>query len=290
MRYVRATAEDQARIQDFLSQFVDDYLAEHIAAYFSSDSGGVYMALDEENQLLATGIVELARPQEVYVSGMRIRPDLQGGRLGQEFAEFQVQEGKRLGASVIRSLVGRGNEFSQRILQETLGFHVVDEWVVGSFEGFEAPAFAEGDAGPAWAVDQERLRAFVKQHEDDLWSGKDHWLPRRLTFEDVWQGVEVGAAAVAPQNIGDPVDTLALFRITDGDMHLNYLRSMGQHLKTLLQYLRVESRAWGVKTLHFGLPRHAADKFIEAADLPLAREWHGVVLEKHVGLTSSSVV
>jgi L-amino acid N-acyltransferase YncA len=290
VRYVRATAEDQARIREFLSQFVDDYLSEHIEAYLSSDSGGVYLALDEDNQVLGSAIVDMVKAQEAYVSGMRIRPDLQATALGQEFAEFQVQEAKRLGASVIRALVGSGNEMSQKVLQEKLGFQVVEEWVVGSLQGFEAPPFADFDAGPAWAVDRDRLAAFFHEHENDLWSDRDHWLPRKLTFDDVWQGVESGSAAVAPQDANQSVDALALFRIHEGDMHLNYLRSMGQHLKALMQYLWVESRAWGVKTLHFGLPRNSADTFIEVAGLPLQREWHGIILEKHVGLTSTSMV
>lgn len=289
MRYIRATAEDRARIQEFLSQFVDDYLHENIDHYLSSESGGVYLALDDEEAIAATAVVELLQRREAYMSGLRIRPDLHGSATGQEFAEFQVQEAKRLGAEVIRALIGRGNEVSQKILQEHLGFHVVDEWVVGSLEGFDAPSFPDVAAGPAWAVDRDRLAAFVNQYSEDLWADQDHWLPRRLTFDDVWHGVEFGSAAVAPQDVAVQLDALALFRIDDGDMHLNYLRSMGHHLKAVLQYLWVESRAWGVKRLHFGLPRHAADKFIEVAGLPLAREWHGIVLEKHVGLTSTSM-
>lgn len=287
MTYVRATAEDQARIQEFLSQFVDDYLTEHIATYLSSETGGLYMALDDEKQVLATAVVDLIKPHEAYLSGMRIRPDMLGTGLGQEFAEFQVQEAKGLGATIIRALVGRGNEVSQQILQEKLGFHVVEEWVVGSMQGFDAPQFPDPVAGPAWAVDRDRLYAFCHQHADDLWSERSHWLPQKLTFDDVWHGVELGAAAVAAQDAEHDVDTLALYRIHEGDLHLNYLRSMGKHLKALIQYLWVESRAWGVKTLHFGLPRHAADKFIEVAGLPLSREWHGIVLEKHVGLTTT---
>ncbi len=290
MRYVRATAEDQARIEEFLSQFVDDYLSELIGTYLSLESGGVYLALDDGGQLMAVAVVDLVKSHEAYVSGMRIRPDMQGTDLAREFAEFQVQEAKRLGASVIRALVGRGNELSQKVLQDNLGFQVVDEWVVGSVEGFNAPQFADSDVGPAWAVDRERLAAFIDKFSDDLWSDKDHWLPRRLTFDDVWGGVELGSAAVAPQDDGQILDALALFRISNGDMHLNYLRSVGQHLKSLLQYLWVESRAWGVKTLHFGLPRQAAENLIEASGLPLSREWRGLVLEKRVGVTSTSLV
>ncbi len=290
VRYVRATAGDQARIREFLSQFVDDYLSEHIAAYLSSELGGIYLALDEQNQLLATAVVDMVKPHEAYVTGMRMRPDVQSTGLGQEFAEFQIQEAKRLGAQVIRALIGRGNEASQKILQESLGFQVVAEWVVGSLQGFEAPEYADLNAGPAWAVDRDRLAAFVNQHTGDLWSDRDHWLPRTLTFDDVWHGVESGSAAVVPQDNQAGVDALALFRIHDGDMHLHYLRSMGPKLRALMQYLWVEARAWGVKTLHFGLPRHAADKFVEVAGLPLIREWHGIILEKHVGLTSSSAV
>jgi N-acetylglutamate synthase-like GNAT family acetyltransferase len=289
VRYVRATAEDQARIQEFLSQFVDDYFYESVSSYLSSENGGVYVALDDEGAVAAAAVVELVQGREAYISGLRVRPDLQGSDVAQEFAEFQMQEAKRLGAEVIRALIGRGNEASQKILQEQLGFHVVDEWVVGSLEGFDAPTFADLTAGPAWAVDRDRLAAFVNQYGEDLWADKDHWLPRRLTFDDVWRGVELGSAAVAPQDLAEQLDALALFRIDDGDMHLNYLRSMGQHLKAVLQYLWVEARAWGVKRLHFGLPRHAADKFIEVAGLPVEREWHGIVLEKHVGLTSTSM-
>ncbi|MCY0879171.1 MAG: GNAT family N-acetyltransferase [Firmicutes bacterium] len=290
MRYVRATAEDQARIQEFLAQFVDDYLSEHITAYLASDTGGIYLALDDNGQLAALAVVDMVKTHEAYLSGMRVRPELQGTSVGLEFAEFQVQEAKRLGAKVIRALVGRGNELAQQILQEKLGFRVVDEWVVGSMQGFEAPAYPDGVAGPAWAVDRERLEAFFQQHGQDLWSNHNHWLPRALSFEDVWHGVEQGALAVAPQESQEAVDTVALFEIFDGDMHLNYLRTMGQHLKSLIQYLWVEARAWGVKTLHFGLPRHSADKFVEMSGLPLTREWHGLVLEKQVGLSSTSAV
>ena len=290
MTYVRATAEDQARIQEFLSQFVDDYLSEHMGAYLSLENGGLYLAQDDSNQVMAVAVVDLVKVHEAYVSGMRIRPDMQGTELAQEFAEFQVQEAKRLGASLIRALVGRGNELSQKVLQDKLGFQVVDEWVVGSVEGFNAPLFADAEVGPAWAVDRERLVAFIDKFPDDLWSDKDHWLPRRLTFNDVWGGVELGSAALAPQDDAESLDALALFRISDGDMHLNYLRSVGQHLKSLLQYLWVESRVWGVKTLHFGLPSQAVDKLIEASGLSLSREWRGLVLEKHVGISSTSLV
>ncbi len=290
MRYIRATAEDQARIQEFLSQFVDDYLSKNIGAYVSRDTGGLYLAVDEQEQIAALAVIDLIRPKEAHLGGLRVRPDLQNGPAASEFMEFQVQESKRLGAAVIRALVGRGNELSQQALQEKLGFHVVDEWVVGSIQGFEAPEYPDGGAGPAWAVDRDRLRAFFKEHSEDLWSDRTQWLPRSLTFDDVWHGVELGAAAIAPQDVAEAVDTFALFEIHDGDMHVKYLRSMGHHLKSLMQYLWVECRAWGVNTLRFGLPRQAADKLAEAAGVPLSREWNGVVLEMHVGLTSTSMV
>ncbi len=290
MRYIRATAEDQARIESFLSQFVDDYLLEDLAEHLTRENGGIYLALDDENQMAGIAMISLAKTHEAYIGGMRLRPDVQGTGLGQEFAEFQVDEAKRLGASIIRAVISRGNEASQQILQEKLGFQVVDEWVVGSMEGFDAPHYPDAQAGPAWAVDHDRLAAFMKQHEEDLWSEHGHWMPSTLTFDDVWHGVEVGGAAVSPQDMAEPLDTLALFKIHDGDLHLQYLRSMGSHLKALVQYLWVESRAWGVKTLNFGLPRQAADKLVEASGVPLSREWHGVVLEKHVGVTSTTLV
>ena len=289
MRYVRATAEDQARIQEFLSQFVDDYLSSRVSEYLTLQTGGIYLAL-EDDVIVGTAVITSPKTHEAYLGGMRIRPDVQGTGFGAEFAEFQVQEAKKLGATVIRALISRGNETSQHILQEKLGFQAVDEWVIGSMEGFDGPEYAENVAGPAWAVDHDRLLAFCNQYTEDLWSQSGHWVPASLAFDDIWHGVEMGEAALAPQNATDAVDTVALFKIHEGDLHLHYLRSMGHHLKAIIQYLWVESRAWGVKTLYFGLPGSSADKLIEASGLSVNNEWRGIVLEKHVGLTSTSTV
>ncbi|NMP21044.1 GNAT family N-acetyltransferase [Sulfobacillus harzensis] len=288
MRYVRATAEDQARIESFLSQFVDDYARDQIESYLASETGGLYLALDDDNQLAATGVVALGKPHEAFLGAVRLRPDMQDTSLAEEMAEFQVQEARRLGAQVVRALISRGNEASQHLFQTKLGFHVVDEWVAGSLEGFSAPEYPDEVAGPAWAVDRDRLLAFMNQHGEDLWSRDGAWQPASISFDDVWHSVELGSTALAPQTSGEALDTLAIFHIQDDRMHLQYLRSMGKHLKALLQYLWVESRAWGVKTLEFGLPRHAADKLVEASGLTMNREWHGIVLEKHVVLTTSS--
>lgn len=290
MRYVRATAEDQARIQEFLSQFVDDYLSEQVEQHVRSLNGGIYLALDDDDSIVATAVVTLVKTHEAYLGGMRIRPDVQGTDLGREFAEFQVQEANRLGAIVVRALVNRNNESSQQIFTGQLGFEVVDEWVVGSMEGFDGPHYPDGEAGPAWAVDRDRLESFCRQNEEELWSESGHYMPRTLTFDDVWHAVELGRVGLSPQNTADSIESIALFRIQDSALHLNYMRTMGHHLKALIQYLWVESRAWGVKSMHFGLPRHVAEKLVEVAGLPLSREWHGVVLEKRVGLTSTSSV
>ncbi len=285
MRYVRATAEDQARIEEFLSQFVDDQLQDHVSDYLSCEGGGLYLAFDDSEQLAGVLVVAMMKSHEAYLESARLRPDVQ--ERGEEMADFQVQEARRLGAQVARVLVERRNDAAQKIFQEKLGFHVVSEWVVGTLENFPAPEYPDAVAGPAWAVDRERIQSFANQHPEELWAKSGPWQVASLTFDEVWHGVELGGAAVAPQNAAEPVDTLALFHIQNERMHLRYLRSMGKHLKVLLQYLWVESRAWGVKTLEFGLPRNAADKLLEASGLSFEKEWHGVVLEKHLGLTSS---
>ncbi|AEJ38947.1 hypothetical protein TPY_0752 [Sulfobacillus acidophilus TPY] len=283
LRYVRAAAEDQARIEQFLGQFVDDYLVHEFPRYLTYKTGGIYLANDDD-QLVGLSVIALPKPHEAYLGGMRIRPDVQGKGVGEEFAAFQVAEAERLGATVIRALVPRGNDAS-RSIWEGLGFRVVEEWVVGTFEGFQGPPYGNEVAGPAWAIDRQRIEAFYEQHPRDLWAMPDPWIPQSLTLDDIWGRLEAGGALVAPQEVGQAVDTLALYAINDRDLTVHYMRSMGTHLKALLEYLWVEARAWGVKTLRFGLPRPQADKLKEAAALPVLNEWRGLILEKQVGLS-----
>jgi N-acetylglutamate synthase-like GNAT family acetyltransferase len=288
LRYVRAAAEDQARIEQFLALFVDDYLSREVSRYLTYKTGGLYLALDDD-AIVGTAVIALPKSHEAYLGGMRIRPDVQGKGIGHEFTAFQLKEAERLGARVVRALVARGNDLARNILQNDFGFHVVDEWVVGSVEGFQVPPYVNDIAGPAWAIDRPRLLTFYNRHPEELWATPDHWMPRSLGFEDIWARVEAGEAVVAPQDGDQDLDSLALYHIQEHEMHLNYLRTMGAHLKALVEYLWVEARAWGVKTLTFGLPRAAADKLKEAANVPVSGEWRGLVLEKHLGLSARPV-
>lgn len=288
VRYVRATVDDEARIQKFLSQFVDDNLSERIPDYLKVKSGGLYIAYEDEN-LLGVAVVLLPKPHEAYLGAMRIRPELQGKDLGEAFAAFQVEESHRLGAHVVRALVSRGNDATRHILQDKLGFHEVDEWVVGRIDHIDSVRDRDDMAGPAWAVDRERLTSFWNQHPEDLWASRDHYTPQGLSFEDMWHRVGMGTVAVSPQGGDGDVDSLAMFGIHDHVLHLHYLKSFGRHLKSLVSYLAAEAHAWGVKTMQFGLPRAAADKLAEVLDAPIDETWRGVVFEKHNGLSGSAV-
>lgn len=281
VRYVRATVEDQAKIDRFLSQFVNDYLPAQLPEYLSYRTGGVYLAYDDE-EIVGTAVLALPKPHEAYLGGMRISPPRQGQGLGQAFVKFQMEEAARLGAEVVRALVSRGNTSVKAVLEDQLGFRAVDDWVVGRLTGFEAPEYPPVAAGPAWAVDHDRLLAFWRQHDQDLWAGSDPWMPHSWSQDDLWKFVELGGVALAPQGPDDAIDSLAIFRVQKEALHVHYLRSAGHTLKDLLSYLFVEARAWGVNVLRFGLSQAGADQLIAAGSGAVQDEWRGVVLQADV--------
>ncbi len=286
LRYVRASVEDQEKVREFLRQFVDDYLAGQIEELVAQRQGGLYLALDEE-QIIGTAVVLLPKRHEAYLGGVRIAPSRQATGLAEEFAQFQVDEAKRLGAGVARALIHQDNQASLHILKDVMGFHVVDGWMVGTLSGFDAPEIPPMEAGPAWAVDKERIVAFWSQVAEDLWASKNLWAPHSLTMEDIWQRFEASGVAVSPQTLNQEIDTLAMYRLgLDKVLYLNYFRTSGGHLtRELLDYLWVEARAWGVDRLQYGLPRKQAENLLSVTGLIPTDTWSGLVLETDLSLT-----
>ena len=280
LKFVRATEADHDRVRQFLAQFVDDYLAETYSQHLTERRGGLYLALDGD-ELVGTCVISFPKAHEAYLSGMRVAASRQGQGLGEEFGRFQLEEARRLGAKVVRVLVKADNETSVHVLQEKLGFTVVDQWAVGEISPIPEPRERPADAGPAWAIDRERLEDFTKACAGDLW-GANEWLPESLDVSDVLNRIEDGGAAIVPQ-LGE-LSALALMRIHAREtLHIQYFRAIGQAVGSLLDYLWNEARAWGANRCRFGLTQAAADRL--RASVPNCQIiWRGLVLERQLAL------
>lgn len=288
LRYVRASMEDEGKVQEFLRQFVEDYLSNQVPKYLAQRHGGLYLALDDD-QIVGTAAITLPKRHEAYLGAMRIAPPRQGQGLGESFAEFQVEEAKRLGARVARALIHQDNKASLHILEEKLGFQAGDGWMVGTLTGFEAPSEAPLAAGPAWAVDRDRILAFYQRFSDDLWAEHDHWAPHSLSADDIWKRFEASGLALTPQDPAQEVDTVAMYRLGENEtMHLYYFRSEeARGGENLLGYLWTEARAWGISQLKFGLAQKQAERLIAMSGIKPSDTWVGLVLEKDLTLMTS---
>lgn len=286
MRYVRASMEDQAKVEHFLSQFVNDDLLLKFPEYLSQKTGGVYIALDED-EVVGAGVASMPRPHEGYIGGIRVSPTRQGEAIESQLAEFQLQEVQRLGAAVVRAVVMDDSPLVE-IFKGKLGFETWDEWHVGTIEGYQAPEYVSEVAGPVWSLDHDRILRFWMHFSKDLWADRDLFVPHSLTIEDVGARIEAGSAALAPQAASQEVDTLALYRIGSDDLYIHYLRSLGDNLEALIQYLGIEARAWGINRIRFALPRQTAEQLAEVVQLPVVDAWKGLVLERRLSLAASN--
>lgn len=288
MRYVRASEEDEAKIRDFLAQFPPDYLLEAFPRYLTAKPGGLYMALDND-VLVAIAAIVMTRPHEAYLSGLRVLKEAASTGIHREFAGFQIEEARRAGARVVRAFVDETNTESLAALRDGLSFEQGTEWEVGLLNQID-PTGAELplDAGPAWAVDQERLRAFWQEHRGALWTLNDPWVPVALTEEDLEHAVPTGGVAVVPQDTDEAIRGLALYQVKNRDtIDVRYLDGDEESRLDLLRFLRVEARAWGVTRLRYGMPRAVAEEVVRFFERTPESPWRGWILER--SLTRAAV-
>lgn len=279
MRYARASLEDQSKLGEFLQQFPGDYLRDHLSTYVSQQPGGLYIALDGE-AIVAISVISMPSTKEAYLSGMRVAPDRQGQGVGKAFAEFGVQEARRLGAEVIRAMVEKENAASRHILGEILGFVPLVDWHVGRVEDVQTLPGPTLQSGPAWSVDQERIETFWNDHGREMWAGRELWVPRSWDRKDIRDRIEAGVAAVYPQDQEQPVQALALYQIRNQErLDVYYFWGDGAGGEDLCRYLGEEARAWGVTTLRFGLGDANYQRFVQNLGLPVQNQWQGTVLE-----------
>ncbi|MBX5467522.1 MAG: GNAT family N-acetyltransferase [Firmicutes bacterium] len=284
LRYARASSEDQPRILQFLNQFPGDYLVHRLPSYLELQPGGVYLAWDGD-ELVGMAVIHLPRPHEAYLGGMRVAPARQGQGIGTEFTRFQLAEAERLGAWVVRALVQEGNAVSPHILQDKLGFRPSIHWHVGRYPGIQRLAEFTPEAGPAWAVDWDRLNRFWERRRTDLWAGRDLWMPYSWTAQDIRHHLEFGGVAIAPQDADQEVQALALFQIKNHEhLSLHYFYGERPHLDRLVGYLGSEARAWGVTELRYGLPEPSSRLLAQYFSEPPQDEWRGALFERELSL------
>jgi GNAT superfamily N-acetyltransferase len=291
LTFVRATREDSDRVRAFLQgaasttdghdDLSHDY-SEHLAG---RSVGGLYLAIDGD-QVEASCAMTMVQPKEAYLSGLRVRPDRQGQGVDEELGRFLLLEARRLGADVVRVLVGADNEAAHRLLQDKLGFAVVDQWAMGEINPIPTPERLPRDAGPAWAVDRDRLSAFLAaQGSVGLWSCDDEWELQSLALSELLKRVEDGGVALAPNQ--GAIEALALTRLQAREvLHIEYLRDLGHRLSALLDHLWSEARAWGASRCRFGLSLGVAER-LRALVPNTEITWRGLVMERRLPLNPS---
>ncbi|MCY0881929.1 MAG: GNAT family N-acetyltransferase, partial [Firmicutes bacterium] len=167
----------------------------------------------QEDELAGLFVMSLPKKHEAYIGGLRIAPSLQQQGLEREIVAHQLEEARRLGAQVCRVLVSQNNELLQKVVKDDLHLEKNGTWIVADWEGYQAPQISPVIAGPAWAVDKDRLERFAERFSNELWSENDLWIPRSLDAKDVAKRFEDANIAVAPQDSADDVESLAIYRI-----------------------------------------------------------------------------
>lgn len=282
LHYVRAAEQDEAKIRQFLGQFPVSPWSQNLSSYLIAPLGGVFLATDDDSTILGCTILAAEHSRERYLLGTRIadpttNPDIAHG-LCQHVLEFAGQTGAR----TMKALIEDGDEDGARVLRDAFEFTQATSWAVGALGDLPLPQAMNPEAGPAWAVDRERLFAFLADHAKQLWAPGDPWLPRIVTEEDLAKGFEVGGVVVAPQDTERPISALALYRIKNRErLTLGYLNASDPaSVDALLSYLLVEAHAWGVTELRYGLSSDQAKTLLAWFDRPGEPEWSGWLLEK----------
>ena len=283
LRYVRASLEDQAKIEEFLRSSQEESVIKEVGTLLGFTQGGLYVAIDNNGTIVGIAVMTLPKRHEAYLGHVQMAPPHQDRETLKEFAAFQLEEARKLGAHVIRALASSDDELWAATLQEDSEFEPVEKWVVGTFEGHQVPDVPPIEAGPAWAVDKPRIREFMDQEPAALWAENDLHIPSSLDSQDLENQFEVGGIAVAPQDGRTAVDSLALYRVRNADaIDIKYFRSHGHDIRQLLEYLWLEARAWGVNRMRVGLSDKAASQISETLQLPIQVEWAGSILVHHI--------
>ncbi len=283
LHYVRASGQDEAKIRQFLGQFPMSHWSQNLSQYLNASLGGMFLALDDDSTVLGCAALVGERSREMYILGMRMAQGEQSSEASQGLAGVLIEDATQTGAQVVRALIEETDDIPLRVLQEELQFNPQTEWEVGTLS--ELPVALNrgvGEAGPAWAVDRERLFDFLAKHPGQVWASGDPWFPRTLTEEDLAHGFEVGGAALSPQDLGQPIAALALYSIKNRErLNLGYLQSAKTvDLEALLTYLMVDAHAWGVTELRYGLASDQAQALVEWYGKAAESGWRGWLLEK----------
>lgn len=284
MNYARATIDDKEKIAQFLSQFVNETVFKNLDHYLTRRVGGLFLAIDDHQDLIGIASLTSSNNMDVVISGLRISPPHQNASVVGEFGEFLLNESRMLGARKVRFLVSRDNQVMQNVWSQSLGFVVQKGWVMGAIEEFDAQEYVPEMAGPAWSVDRDRVEKLWEELEPpQLWSHHDLLSPQALTMDDVWQRFEDGGAALAPQHTSDDVDTIVLYSVQHNEaIDIQYIHPGAKFLHSVLEFLWIEARAWGLQKLRFGVEQTTFEQLAKAVGDKIKPEWSGVIMEKRL--------
>ncbi len=291
LRYVRASEQDEAKMRQFLGQFPSDYTRLDYSRYLKAPIGGVYLALTDESEVVGVAVAVSGGPQEIYLTGIRIAAGTDGQEICKGLTDAQMEDAAQRGVAVVRALIEEDNEIPLHTLQDGYSCLAKVMWEVGEYAQVAAPPPSpSAEAGPAWAVDQERIFGFLANHPHQLWAGEDLWFPRPLSDKDLEQGFEVGGAAVWPQDVERPVQGLALYQVKNHErLDIRYLKADSPAvLDALLDYVLVEAHAWGVTQLRYGLNGEEAQAVRDKYGNPSGAVWRAWMLD-HI-VKASSVI
>ncbi len=284
MRYVRASEQDESKIRQFLGRFPSRHWSQNVSQYVKASLGGVFLAVDDDAQVAGCIVLTGEKSREMYIVGMELGDVADASDLAKGLAQAALDEAAQAGAHVLRALIDQENDRVLEVLKGPLQFGDPTAWEVGTLVELPMPKdkASGGEAGPAWAVDRERLFAYLAQTSDALWAANDPWLPRSLTEADLAQGFEIGGEAIVPQDITQPVKALALYRIKNRErLNLGYLKADDDASRAaLLSYLVMEAHAWGVTELRYGLHADDAEGLTAWYGRPVQSHWRGWLLER----------
>lgn len=262
----KAGPADRERAAGLLAKFPDDYIPQVWDEWVGLEPGGIYLA-EVAGAVAALVCIQFVRPDEAYLAGMRVDPDLQGRGLGTEFARFQVEECRRLGARVGRLLTAHDNVRVHRMMA-TLGFHRVSDWIIGQREvrgdldstagdrerdtvasGMETVLFP-GEAGMSYL----RARSAGVGLPAVISVPGDPWLVRGLRWAE-----EPPDACLAVGRAGEGVRAAALLEVGPDwrgreTLYVRWVLADGGWEGGLVSSLRREMRRRGLRRLGYSLP------------------------------------
>ena len=113
----------------------DDYLP-HVLDDWLADPDGYYYVARREDQVVGMARLAHLGPDEWWLEGIRVHPDLYGQGIGRELHHFSVKQAQELGSGVLRLATSSANTAIHKLASET-AFERVGNFVLYRTDGKE---------------------------------------------------------------------------------------------------------------------------------------------------------